>query len=1375
MPPSTYHLIRELGRGATARVWLVEDEDGAPAVLKVAHDVALAPVLAAEAVHACTVASPHLPMLVGFGSLETDGARACLHDASRGLPCVAYRWREGETLVSATLTAAEASAAIRGVAEALEELHEVGLAHGDVKPENVLVRGGSASLLDWGSVTVATSEHPAGGTPRYLGRGDAELGDGRARDLLALGLLIAERVEPTLRSDPAPLARARSLVGDQLLPRIALALLSATPTARPSARWVAERLRLATERVDLDERRTSDLRRVRSSYLRLRRADLGAAGVGANVAPYLRSVIAEVRRARALCVAVDATVPAWFAERADVVASPLGRLGRERWAASLVGPHASTWGRTLHAPSEVELAQAFERLAEWRPSIAWTASDLDRALRGRPLDSRVGRRRRKPSESVDVASLALELARTTTDGNALEEAERNAQVLPAVLIERAVGMLRLRGELGRAEDLVRAHGLVSSTAAEVARRARRPEEARRIAMVVMAREDDDAHRARALLARLDLDDGELDRAESLLGEPSSASEYEVAALLSHRRGRRELALRQAELGRALAGTDEEAARLTGTLAYVLHPASPSTTFPLFAEAAEFAARAGALVEEATYRTGEAAAALDVGRLDVAEAASRRAIVLFDDILRQPTASARAWLTRAALAAALGDTHETEVAAAETLARATRDVRAGRFARLCLADAFEPGAGTARAAALAALHPSESPLDVHLVDALDDDTMRVLARAWHHEAAGDLPLLALDRRATSASAVVALEWWHARATRLLASSTGAQSGPEASNVLAALEALADADAPVITHARAMHAGRLLASAQRNLGLAQRLELARRRSVGALALSRDESHRQRLERQPWAGDHAIEEPSTPRDHRVDLERLVRALGERDDLDALLLRVLDVLLESTGADRAMLLLRRASGKLTPRATRHLSRRQLGSEQLAVSMSLAERALTEGHPIVAVDAMSELAEHHESAVALELRSLLILPLRARGEPLGVVYLDDRVRRGAFGSREVEIALTIAPIAAIAIADARKHASLERARRRAERAVAIAERTLARDAARLATTEDALARVTGQRSTRFSYDEILGNSASTQRLLNRLDRIAPSDMSVLIQGESGSGKELVARALHRNSPRADGPFVSENCAALPDTLLESLLFGHVRGAFTRAHRTQVGLFEAADGGTLFLDEIGEMSLAMQSKLLRVLEDGVVRPVGAEREHRVDVRLVAATHRDLGELVARGLFREDLRYRLDVVRLMVPPLRDRLDDVPLLARHFVERNRGDRNVAITKQALAALARHAWPGNVRELENEMRRALVACDDVLDVEHLTLEQASRTRPPETMHLRTRIDALEVELVSDALARTSGNQTRAAELLGLSRYGLHKLMLRLGLKSR
>ena len=447
---------------------------------------------------------------------------------------------------------------------------------------------------------------------------------------------------------------------------------------------------------------------------------------------------------------------------------------------------------------------------------------------------------------------------------------------------------------------------------------------------------------------------------------------------------------------------------------------------------------------------------------------------------------------------------------------------------------------------------------------------------------------------------------------------------------------------------------------------------------------------------------------------------------------------------------------------------------EQLALSMGLAKRAREERTAVCATDAYAQVGDLHASVHALRLRSVLAVPLVARGDVLGVVYLDDRVRRGAFGDAELGWVRLVASQAALAIADARDQALLRRAVRRAERANAKLAAELGMREAELEVARAELAQGSG---TRFRYDEIAGRSEPMRAMLRLVDRVTASDVPVLLSGESGTGKELVARAIHANGARASRPFVSENCGSVPEPLLESTLFGHVRGAFTGASSTRAGLFDVADGGTLLLDEIGEMPLSMQTKLLRVLQNGEVRPVGGEKVHKVDVRILGATHRDLEAMVAAGTFREDLYYRLNVVSIRVPALRERPSDIPLLVTHLVEKHAEGRKVKVTRAAMDRLTTFPWPGNVRQLENEIRRAFVLADDRIDLAELS-DEVARGGPNASRNaglgLKARVDALEVQLVRDALERTKGNQTRAAEILGISRFGLQKMIRRLGVRT-
>jgi two-component system response regulator AtoC len=306
--------------------------------------------------------------------------------------------------------------------------------------------------------------------------------------------------------------------------------------------------------------------------------------------------------------------------------------------------------------------------------------------------------------------------------------------------------------------------------------------------------------------------------------------------------------------------------------------------------------------------------------------------------------------------------------------------------------------------------------------------------------------------------------------------------------------------------------------------------------------------------------------------------------------------------------------------------------------------------------------------------------------------------------------------------------------------------------------------------------DGVVGHSAALREVVETARKVAKHPSTVLITGESGTGKELIARLVHTSSPRASAPFVAVNCAAIPDALLESELFGHARGAFTGAAQERTGLFEEANGGTIFLDEIGELPLALQVKLLRVLQEGEIRRVGDNASRTVDVRVVAATSRDLEAEVAAARFRADLYYRVNVVRLHLPALRERREDVAELARHFAAANAARLKMpapTISAAALKALLEYDWPGNVRELENVIERALVLTDDArIDTAQLPSEVARRNgsapngKAPaltEDLSVKRRTESLERELIAQALERTSGNRTRAAQLLDLSHRAL------------
>ncbi|MEW5852143.1 MAG: sigma 54-interacting transcriptional regulator [Myxococcota bacterium] len=431
-------------------------------------------------------------------------------------------------------------------------------------------------------------------------------------------------------------------------------------------------------------------------------------------------------------------------------------------------------------------------------------------------------------------------------------------------------------------------------------------------------------------------------------------------------------------------------------------------------------------------------------------------------------------------------------------------------------------------------------------------------------------------------------------------------------------------------------------------------------------------------------------------------------------------------------------------------------------VSRALLARVITSREACMVADASVELAT--ETVQLQKIKSAICVPLWRAGEVWGVLSADTREGGAPFTERDLEVVTVLGSLVTLALVNADM---MGRLKARGE-ALEGENRYL----------QEAL-----KRAGRFN--EIIGRSPAMQRVFEQLAKVARTDATVLIEGETGTGKELVARAIHNQSARKDRIFLGQNCGALPDTLLESELFGHVRGAFTGATHDKKGLFTIADGGTIFLDEIGETTQAMQQRLLRVLQEGEVRPVGSTRTHKVNVRVVSATNRDLEQEVKEGRFREDLLYRLKVVPIRLPPLRERQDDIPLLVEHFLaqyaqELERGA--LTFNPEALAALKAYAWPGNIRELQNEMQRVAIQADpdQVLGPKDLSAKVtgSSKFKPAVGQDnsqggLKELMDAVEAQILRDRLAALQDNVTRAAESLGLTREGLHKKLKRFGLR--
>jgi len=346
-----------------------------------------------------------------------------------------------------------------------------------------------------------------------------------------------------------------------------------------------------------------------------------------------------------------------------------------------------------------------------------------------------------------------------------------------------------------------------------------------------------------------------------------------------------------------------------------------------------------------------------------------------------------------------------------------------------------------------------------------------------------------------------------------------------------------------------------------------------------------------------------------------------------------------------------------------------------------------------------------------------------------------------------------------------------------------LEKQALRKENEQLKSENEALIKVQRERG---NLDNLIGRSPRMQAVYQMIETVAEVQSTILITGESGTGKELVARAIHNLSPRADKPFVSINCGAFTETLLESELFGYVRGAFTGANANRKGLFEAADKGSIFLDEIGEMSPAMQVKLLRVLQERKVRPVGAHEEMDVSARVIAATNRDLAAMAEAGTFREDLFYRISVIPIELPPLREKREDIPDLVGHFVEKycQQTGRRVTVSPKALELIERYAWPGNVRELEHTIERAVaLERTDAIQPERLP-EKINNFNPAGVasdfdlpaagLNLTAHLEQLEKTYLLEALQRTGGNQTRAAEILQLSVRSLRHLLDKHGVRN-
>ncbi len=498
----------------------------------------------------------------------------------------------------------------------------------------------------------------------------------------------------------------------------------------------------------------------------------------------------------------------------------------------------------------------------------------------------------------------------------------------------------------------------------------------------------------------------------------------------------------------------------------------------------------------------------------------------------------------------------------------------------------------------------------------------------------------------------------------------------------------------------------------------------------------------------------------------EVLATSLDARDvfgDLAAAVKPILDF-------DRMAALLISASGRdLELLATAGMPDVVGPPERISLEHYSFTRRVAAGEAVVIQDAAVELDPSlpgDRRIIDFGSRSCLIVPLRFGEQVGGGLYFGKR-RPYWFDALDVELATGIAAQVVVAV----QHQRLAEDKKR----LTLAEGRARKLEQRVASLRDALGE-------RYGFDRILGRAPALQEALTRAAKVAPRETTVLLTGESGTGKELVARAIHHSSPRAEGPYIAVNCAALPETLVESELFGHEKGAFTGADKQKPGRFELAAGGTLFLDEVAELPPSVQAKLLRVLQEHEFQRVGGTTTLRADVRLITATNRDPARAMAEGKFREDLYYRLNVFSVHLPPLRERGDDILLLAHHFVRElapKLGKGNGGLSRDAQDALRAYRWPGNIRELANAVERALILADGgLLTAAHFGLDRAGGQRlkaangqgaepsAPEAL-----VD-LERRAIRAALERTKGNKTQAAAILGITRTKLHTRLKRFGL---
>lgn len=491
---------------------------------------------------------------------------------------------------------------------------------------------------------------------------------------------------------------------------------------------------------------------------------------------------------------------------------------------------------------------------------------------------------------------------------------------------------------------------------------------------------------------------------------------------------------------------------------------------------------------------------------------------------------------------------------------------------------------------------------------------------------------------------------------------------------------------------------------------------------------------------------------------LNKLALAISSTMDLDDIVDTILQSAIELTRANQGSIMLTKDDREeIFTTLIRQGDAKEKGAAH-TICMNLAGWIFRNHESLLLEDVVSDARFKGLGHLDYPIQSAIAVPIQLRGQILGVLINHNKRGEKPFRENDLRLLNIVASQSAHVLENARLLHQLKEENKYLKKEI----------------------------GNRFQFSEIIGRSAEMQRVFKLLEKVIPTDARVLIQGQSGTGKELIARAIHYNGPRRNKPFMAIDCGALPENLLESELFGHVKGAFTGATETKKGLFRAADGGTLFLDEINNTSQALQTKLLRAIQESEVRPVGGTHLVQVDVRIICATSQDLSQAVKNGTFREELYFRLKVVTIHLPRLRNRKEDIPILAAHFLSKYAKAHKKALQtfdKEAMERFVHHDWPGNIRELEHAVERCVVLAEpdkkvvdpDLLPEEMREVSLTARCLSSGNIdNLPQAVESLERTLIVQALQKFDGNRTRAAQSLGLSRRGLLNKIERYGLNT-